>query len=101
MGTARIVFDRWSDRYADCIGGVRSSAVRDLFAASRAPTRCASDAETRHHRRLEGAGRRPAPKMPPECEAALDLVGRLICPDAPNRLWSADITYLPTREGWP
>ncbi len=37
MGTARIVFDRWSDRYADCIAGVRSSAVRDLFAAASRP----------------------------------------------------------------
>ena len=37
MGTARIVFDRWSDRYADRIAGVRSSAVRDLFAAASRP----------------------------------------------------------------
>jgi len=37
MGTARIVFDRWADRYADCISGVRSSAVRDLFAAASRP----------------------------------------------------------------
>lgn len=34
MGTARVVFDRWSGRYADRIAGVRSSAVRDLFAAA-------------------------------------------------------------------
>ena len=34
MGTARIVFDRWHDRYAERLGGVRSSAVRDLFAAA-------------------------------------------------------------------
>ena len=37
MGTARIVFDRWADRYADCLAGVRSSAVRDLFAAASRP----------------------------------------------------------------
>jgi hypothetical protein len=37
MGTARIVFDRWSDRYADRISQVRSSAVRDLFAAASRP----------------------------------------------------------------
>lgn len=37
MGTARIVFDRWSDRYADRIANVRSSAVRDLFAAASRP----------------------------------------------------------------
>jgi 2-aminoadipate transaminase len=37
MGTARIVFDRWADRYSDCISGVRSSSVRDLFAAASRP----------------------------------------------------------------
>lgn len=37
MGTARVVFDRWSGRYADRISGVRSSAVRDLFAAASRP----------------------------------------------------------------
>lgn len=37
MGTARVVFDRWSDRYASRIAGVRSSAVRDLFAAASRP----------------------------------------------------------------
>jgi 2-aminoadipate transaminase len=34
MGTARVVFDRWDGRYAARMGGVRSSAVRDLFAAA-------------------------------------------------------------------
>ena len=37
MGTARIVFDRWAGRYADCIREVRSSSVRDLFAAASRP----------------------------------------------------------------
>ncbi|HET6352065.1 MAG TPA: PLP-dependent aminotransferase family protein, partial [Coriobacteriia bacterium] len=37
MGTARVVFDRWSDRYAQRIAGVRTSAVRDLFAAASRP----------------------------------------------------------------
>ncbi len=37
MGTARVVFDRWSDRYADRMADVRSSAVRDLFAAASRP----------------------------------------------------------------
>jgi 2-aminoadipate transaminase len=37
MGTARVVFDRWSDRYAHRISNVRSSAVRDLFAAASRP----------------------------------------------------------------
>ncbi|PKQ29749.1 MAG: PLP-dependent aminotransferase family protein [Actinobacteria bacterium HGW-Actinobacteria-10] len=34
MGTARVVFDRWQGRYAERIRDVRSSAVRDLFAAA-------------------------------------------------------------------
>ncbi len=34
MGTARVVFDRWDGRYAERLGSVRSSAVRDLFAAA-------------------------------------------------------------------
>lgn len=37
MGTARVVFDRWSDRYAGRLANVRSSAVRDLFAAASRP----------------------------------------------------------------
>lgn len=37
MGTARVVFDRWADRYATRLAGVRSSAVRDLFAAASRP----------------------------------------------------------------
>jgi len=37
MGTARIVFDRWDGRYARRMAGVRSSAVRDLFAAASRP----------------------------------------------------------------
>lgn len=34
MGTARVVFDRWDGRYAKRMEAVRSSAVRDLFAAA-------------------------------------------------------------------
>jgi 2-aminoadipate transaminase len=37
MGTARVVFDRWHGRYATAMTGVRSSAVRDLFAAASRP----------------------------------------------------------------
>ncbi|MFU8891087.1 MAG: PLP-dependent aminotransferase family protein [Anaerosomatales bacterium] len=37
MGTARVVFDRWDGRYARRMAQVRSSAVRDLFAAASRP----------------------------------------------------------------
>lgn len=48
----------------------------------------------------KGGGKGTRPKLPPECEAAPDLVHRVFVADAPNRLWSADITYVRTREGW-
>jgi putative transposase len=31
---------------------------------------------------------------------AENVVGRQFEPGAPNRVWTADITYIPTREGW-
>src|SRR3954468_10476408 len=31
---------------------------------------------------------------------AEDVVDRQFEPEAPNRVWTADITYIPTREGW-
>lgn len=34
MGTARVIFDRWDGRYATAMSEVRTSAVRDLFAAA-------------------------------------------------------------------
>jgi len=37
MGTARVVFDKWDGRYAARMKDVRSSAVRDLFAAATRP----------------------------------------------------------------
>jgi 2-aminoadipate transaminase len=37
VGTARVVFDTWDGRYASAMGSVRSSAVRDLFAAAARP----------------------------------------------------------------
>jgi len=37
MGTARVIFDRWDGRYAAAMDDVRSSAVRDLFAAASRP----------------------------------------------------------------
>lgn len=37
MGTARVIFDKWDGRYAERMNDVRSSAVRDLFAAATRP----------------------------------------------------------------
>jgi transposase InsO family protein len=48
------------------------------------------------HRRRRRGLTRPDPKATP----APDLVGRLFDPGAPNRTWYADISYVPTQEGW-
>ena len=53
---------------------------------------------------LEGIsrrGRRRCTTIPdPAAAPAPDLVGRRFTAARPNELWLADITYLPTREGW-
>ena len=45
-------------------------------------------------------GKRRAKTVGPETPAAPDLVRRKFHADAPNELWIADITYVPTWEGW-
>ena len=52
---------------------------------------------------LRGAGRPARPRTTisvPGVAPAEDLVGRDFKPGAPNLLWSSDITYIPTGEGW-
>jgi putative transposase len=52
---------------------------------------------------LEGVsrrGKRRTPKPEAESPAAPDLVRRNFTATAPNELWIADITYVPTWEGW-
>jgi putative transposase len=53
---------------------------------------------------LEGAHRRrrrTGCTVPVEgVEPFRDLVGRDFCPDAPNRVWCADIKQIKTGEGW-
>ncbi|NTU89553.1 MAG: aminotransferase class I/II-fold pyridoxal phosphate-dependent enzyme, partial [Actinobacteria bacterium] len=34
MGSSHIIFDKWAGTYADCVTTMRTSAVRDLFAAA-------------------------------------------------------------------
>jgi putative transposase len=48
------------------------------------------------HRRRRRGLTRPDPAATP----APDLVGRLFDPGAPDRTWFADISYIPTGEGW-
>lgn len=48
------------------------------------------------HRRRRRSLTRPDPAATP----APDLVGRLFDPGAPDRTWFADISYVPTGEGW-
>lgn len=48
-----------------------------------------------HRRRKRGLTRRDPAAVPPH-----DLVERDFTASAPNRTWTADITYVPTGEGW-
>jgi putative transposase len=48
-----------------------------------------------HRRRRRGLTRRDPGVVPPH-----DLVNRDFTAPAPNRVWTADITYVPTGEGW-
>ncbi len=48
-----------------------------------------------HRRRRRGLTRRD-----PAATPAPDLVGRLFDPGQPDRTWYADISYIPTEEGW-
>ena len=48
-----------------------------------------------HRRRRRGLTRHD-----PQATPAPDLVGRRFTANAPNAVWTADITYLPTRQGW-
>src|SRR5829696_8755715 len=47
------------------------------------------------HRRRRGLTRRD-----PQAAPAPDLVGRAFTATAPNHVWTADITYVPTWSGW-
>ncbi len=53
---------------------------------------------------IAGVSRRRSPdrrhKARAEAPCAPDLVKRNFTADAPNRLWVADITYVPTWQGW-
>jgi putative transposase len=48
-----------------------------------------------HRRRRRGLTRRD-----PQAAPAPDLVGRRFTAPAPDRVWTADITYIPTWAGW-
>lgn len=53
--------------------------------------------------KLEGVsrrGKRKVKKAVPEMPAAPDLIKRNFVATRPNELWVADITYIPTWEGW-
>lgn len=49
------------------------------------------------HRRT---GRRGLTRPDADAAAPPDLIGREFTAHAPNRKWSADITYVPTEQGW-
>ncbi len=49
---------------------------------------------------MRGRRRKHTTRQDPLAIPAPDLVGRSFCAPAPDRLWTADITYLPTDEGF-
>jgi putative transposase len=49
---------------------------------------------------MRGRRRKHTTRQDPLAIPAPDLMGRNFCAPAPNRLWTADITYLPTDEGF-
>ena len=49
------------------------------------------------HRRRRGRG---LTRRDPQAAPAPDLVERTFSTDQPDRLWTADITYIPTWSGW-
>jgi putative transposase len=50
--------------------------------------------------RMRGRRRKHTTRQDPLAVPAPDLVERNFCAPAPNKLWTADITYLPTDEGF-
>jgi putative transposase len=49
---------------------------------------------------MRGPRRKHTTRQDPLAIPAPDLVGRNFCATAPDRLWTADVTYLPTDEGF-
>jgi putative transposase len=49
---------------------------------------------------MRGRRRKHTTRQDPLAIPAPDLVGRNFCAPAPDRLWTADVTYLPTDEGF-
>jgi putative transposase len=49
---------------------------------------------------MRGPRRKHTTRQNPLAIPAPDLVGRNFCATAPDRLWTADVTYLPTDEGF-
>src|SRR5215218_6134710 len=49
---------------------------------------------------MRGPRRKHTTRQNPLAIPAPDLVGRNFCATAPDRIWTADVTYLPTDEGF-
>ncbi len=123
LGVARAGFYAWRDRPPSArarADAELTAVIHRLHAQSRG-----TYGAPRIHADLQGEGRRhgrkrvarlmrqadlrgcPRPRRQPRttiadpaASAAPDLVQRAFDPLAPDRLWLADITYIPTEEGW-
>lgn len=84
---ARKIWHAINRDYADVFGSVARCTVERLM-------------RELGIRGITRKGKRPATKSAPAEECPKDLVNRDFTAEAPNCLWVADITYIPTAAGW-
>jgi putative transposase len=79
---------------------MRAPTCGDLRPAGRPQTRGPPDARSRLARGTPARWPGIADRQDRRATAAPDLIGRNFTVMAPNLLWTADITYVPTDQGW-
>jgi putative transposase len=72
-----------NDRGHDCAENTVAKLMREYGIRAKAPRRCVRTTDSKHSLPVAG-----------------NLLGRRFDPEGPNRAWSADITYIPTADGW-
>ena len=123
LGVSRSGYHAWRTRrpstrsLADAALAERIEAIheasRGIYGAPRVQAELADDhaihvgkkrvARLMHDLGIQGVAAKRRPKGKPsgmEAPAAPDLVRRDFTADEPNQLWFADITYVPTWQGW-
>ena len=91
----------YTDNYS-CYGARKMWAAINRDGSCGHVARCTVE-RLMSHEGLKGATRRtkrPSTRSADSADCPVDLVDRVFTADAPNRLWVADITYIPTAMGW-